>query len=211
MPQNYLNEERRLNVAYDQVYAQFTAGNFQQAYSKSQTSLQKLVGQHPLKPKYALLMAMCAGNIKGKDAYVKDLQRVVALYPDSDEQKRAKEILRALGVAGARLPGEAAEEDSKFTYNENELHYVIIVFHEGQAGFNNLRNQVSDYNEQYHKLDKIRLASIYIGTDNKTPVIVLRRFKDKNEAMRYYNGVQKNKGDFLESSIRYDVMPHLTK
>lgn len=203
----FLDEKRRQSLAYDQVYELFRNGQYQQAYDQSQAALQRLVGQHPLKPKYTLLMAMCAGNLKGRDAYIQDLQRVVALYPDSDEQKRAKEILRALGAAGARLPGQAEEEASSFTYNEKEQHYVIVVFAEGQEGFNDLRNQVSDYNEKYHKLDKIRPASIYVGADNKTPVIVLRRFKDRNEAMRYYDGIQKNKSDFIKPGIPYEVYP----
>lgn len=204
----YLDEERRLNLAYDQVYGRFSSGQYQQAYDQSQEALKKLVGQHPLKPKYALLMAMCSGKLQGKDAYVKDLQRVVATYPDSDEQKRAKEILRALGVAGARLPGDADEASSAFTYNENELHYVMIVFPEGQEGINQLRNQISDYNEKYHKLDKIRPASIYVGKENKTPVIVLRRWKDRNAAMRYYDGIQKNKSEFIkDGGAQFEVMP----
>jgi tetratricopeptide (TPR) repeat protein len=204
----FLDEERKLNMAYDQVYRRFTNGQYQDAYDQSQEALKKLVGQHPLKPKYSLLMAMCAGKLQGKDAYVKDLQRVVAMYPDSDEQKRAREILRALGVAGARLPGEAEEESSAFVYNESELHYIMIVFPEGQESVNQLRNEISDYNEKYHKLDKIRPASIYVGTDNKTPVIVLRRWKDKNDAMRYFEGVQKNKGEFIkDGSVKYEVLP----
>lgn len=203
----YLDEERKLNMAYDNVYAQFSNGRYQEAYNASNVALQKLVGQHPLKPKYALLMAMSMGNIKGKDAYVQELQRVVATYPDSEEQKRAKEILRALGVAGARLPGGAEEANSNFTYSENELHYVIVVFNEGQGQLNDLRVKISDYNEKYHKLDKIRPASIYLGQDNKTPVVVLRKFKDKNEAMRYYDGIQKNKTEFVEAGIPFEVMP----
>lgn len=203
----YLSEERRLNQAYDAVYAQFAGGNYQEAYQASQMTLQKLVGQHPLKPKYSLLMAMCVGNLKGKDAYVQELQRVVATYPDSDEQKRAKEILRALGVSGASLPGGAEEASSAFTYNENELHYIMVVFSEGQGQLNDLRNKISDYNEKYHKLDKIRPASIYLGQENKTPVVVLRKYKDKNEAMRYYNGVQQNKTEFVGNGITFEIMP----
>ena len=203
----YLNEERQLNRAYDQVYSKFSSGNFQDAYSDSQKALQRLVGQHPLKPKYALLMAMSVGNLKGKDAYIQELQRVIATYPDSDEQKRAKEILRALGVSGASLPGGAEEANSNFTYNENELHYIIVVFNEGQGQLNDLRNRISDYNEKYHKLDKIRPASIYLGQDNKTPVVVLRRYKDKNAAMRYYEGVMKNKNEFVESSVPFELLP----
>lgn len=203
----FMDEERQLNRAYDQVYAQFANGHYQQAYDASKAALQRLVGQHQLKPKYSLLMAMCVGNLQGKEAYIQELQRVIATYPDSDEQKRAKEILRSLGVSGASLPGGAEEANSAFTFNENELHYIMVVFQPGQSQINDLRNKISDYNEKYHKLDKIRPASIYLGQENKTPVVVLRRFKDKNESMRYYEGVQKNMNEFVESGTPFEILP----
>ncbi len=205
--EEYLSEERQLNRAYDDVYGLFEAGQYQEALSNAQANVSRLFGQHPLKPRYALLMAMCTGNTQGKEAYIADLQRVIATYPDTPEETRAKEILRLLGGAGASLPGQAEEEAATdFSINDSELHYIIVVFNGSEIDLNANKITVSDYNQQYHSLDRLRISNVYLGEDNDIPVLVLRRFKDKETAMNYYNGVQANIGDFIDpSSVPYDI------
>ncbi|MBX2876670.1 MAG: tetratricopeptide repeat protein [Saprospiraceae bacterium] len=205
---NYLDEERRLNLQYDQIYGLFSEGKYQDAYSRSQQAFIKLLGKHNLKPKYALLMAMCVGNTKGKDAYISDLKKVISTYPNTDEQKRAKEILRFLGGATAQLPGQGGGANSGgFKYNEKDLHYIIVVFNES-VKLNDNKIVIADYNQKYHKLDRIRITNIYLGPKNETPVLVMRRFKSKDVAMRYFEGVQKNMGDFLDpNQVDYDILP----
>ncbi len=203
----FMSEEQQRSRRYDQIYQSFKSGNFQDAYDQGQQAVAQLFGKHPLKAKYALLMAMCTGNLKGKDAYVEDLQKVVALYPDTDEQRKAKEILRMLGGAGAKLPGQAAEEESGYSYNPSELHYIIIVFKQ-EVNLNDVKFTVSDYNEKYHSLEKLRISNIYMGEKQETPVLVLRRFKNAEESMRYYEGVRKNAKDFLDAGkYKFDVLP----
>jgi len=206
--QNYLDEERRLNLQYDQIYGLFSDGMYKDAYDRSQQAFIKLLGKHQLKPKYALLMAMCVGNTKGKDAYISDLKKVISSYPNTEEQKRAKEILRFLGGATAQLPGQSSGANTGgFKYNEKDLHYIIVVFNES-VKLNDNKIVIADYNQKYHKLDRIRITNIYLGPKNETPVLVMRRFKDKNAAMRYYDGVQKNLGDFLDANkVSYDILP----
>lgn len=203
----FLDEERRLNMQYDQIYGLFTEGKYADAYQRSQQAAIKLLGKHTLKPKYALLMAMCIGNTKGKDAYIGDLKKVIASYPNTEEQKRAKEILRFLGGATAQLPGQGKAASGGFKYNEKDLHYVIVVFNQN-VKLNDNKIVIADYNQKYHKLDRIRITNIYLGAKNETPVLVMRRFKDKGVAMRYFDGVQKNLGDFLDpNTVDYDILP----
>lgn len=205
---DYLDEERRLNLQYDQIYGLFSEGQYDVAYDRSQQAFIKLLGKHKLKPKYALLMAMCVGNTKGKDAYISDLRKVISTYPNTEEQKRAKEILRFLGGATAQLPGQSAGAGADgFKYNEKDLHYIIVVFNQS-VKLNDNKIVIADYNQKYHKLDRIRITNIYLGPKNETPVLVMRRFKDKNAAMRYYDGVQKNIADFLNpDQVDYDILP----
>lgn len=205
---DYLDEERRLNLQYDQIYGLFSVGKYKVAYDRSQQAFIKLLGKHQLKPKYALLMAMCVGNTKGKDAYISDLKKVISSYPNTEEQKRAKEILRFLGGATAQLPGQNTGANAGgFKYNEKDLHYIIVVFNQS-VKLNDNKIVIADYNQKYHKLDRIRITNIYLGPKNETPVLVMRRFKDKNAAMRYYDGVQKNMGDFLDpNQVDYDILP----
>jgi hypothetical protein len=89
---------------------------------------------------------------------------------------------------------------------DDQLHYVIIVF-KNDISLNDAKVAVSDYNSKFHSLQKLRMNNIYLGTDeNKMPLIAIRRYTDKAEAMDYYNGILKNKKDFLdESKFQYEV------
>ncbi|MEM1214576.1 MAG: tetratricopeptide repeat protein [Bacteroidota bacterium] len=206
--QEYMDGERKLDRAYDETYSLFEAGQYQAAYSQAQQNISRLVGKHPLKARYALLMAMSSGSTQGRDTYVAELQKVIASYPNTPEETRAKEILRLLGAAGASLPGGADEEGGSFKTGDTELHYVIVVFQSQDIDLNANKIVVSDYNRTYHSLDKLRISNVYLGQSNDVPVLVLRRFKDKNKAMSYYNGIQNNIDDFINPDTSpYQVFP----
>ena len=202
-------ENRLLNEYYDATYSAFTTGNYRVAYDKSVSAKEKFGAANPYQPKFALLAAMSTGSLEGKEAYVSALQEVIARYPDTDEQRRAREILRLLGESAASLPGGAKEEIEQFKVEDDALHYVIVVFKNNESDLNKNKVTVSDYNEKYHKLDRLRISNIYLGTDadSRLPILVLRRFKDKAEAMKYYTGVQKNQSDFIPSAEGYELFP----
>ena len=200
-----LDEERKLNNYYDDAYSDFTSGRYQQAFEKSNAAKEKFGAANALQPRFALLSAMSAGNLQGQEAYVTALKEVVAKYPNTDENRRAKEILRLLGVSGAQLPGQQVEDETEFTMEDDKLHYVLVIFNDSSASLTESKAKVSDYNRKFHRLDKLRISNIYLGTDVRTPIIVIRRFKNKAEAMRYYQGIEKNRSDFIDRSVPHEI------
>ena len=204
-----VKEEQKLNNYYDDAYNDFQAGNYKGAFEKSSSAKDKFGAANPLQPKFALLAAMSTGSLEGKDAYVQELKNVVAKYPDTEEQRRAKEILRLLGETTASLPGGAEEALKNFKVEEDKLHYVIIVFSNFEIKLNDAKIKVSDYNQKYHKLDRLRISNIFLGqsAEDRLPILVLRRFKNKAEAMKYYSGTKLNSKDFLEEKMGFEVFP----
>ncbi len=208
---NYLAEvkaeENRLSHYYDETFAAFTSGNYQQAYQRSLQAAQLFGAQNPMQAKFALLTAMSTGNLQGKEAYVNSLKDLIARYPDTPEQKRAREILRLLGESQASLPGRAVEETAgQFKVTDDQLHYILIVFNE-DIRLNDSKVSVSNYNLEFHKLDKLRISNIYLGTEAETriPILVIRRFQNKEEAMAYYEGARRNSREFIDPAIDYDI------
>jgi hypothetical protein len=59
-----------------------------------------------------------------------------------------------------------------------------------------IKAAVSDYNRENHKLDQLRISNIFLGTDTDMPIVVIRKFDNKEQALRYYNEVKLQK-DFL--------------
>ena len=52
---------------------------------------------------------------------------------------------------------------------------------------NDVTAKFSDYNKEFHSLERLRVTSVYL--DLKTPLLVIKRFNNKAEAMAYYNSV----------------------
>ena len=203
-------EEQKVQRYYEQAYAAFKAGEYQKAYDQASGAKQKFGAANALQPKFALLAAMAAGNVKGKEAYVSELRAVVARYPNTEEQLRAREILRLLGEMTASLPAGAKEELEKFKYEEDKLHYVIVAFDSKDIDLNQCKIAVSDYHQKYHKLDRIRVSNLFLGVkaEDRVPILVLRRFKNKAEAMAYYNGVQSKREEYMGGQdVNFEVFP----
>ncbi|MCP3933539.1 MAG: tetratricopeptide repeat protein [Bacteroidetes bacterium] len=201
-----LDENRRLMNYYNETYDAFKRRAYEDAFTRCAKAKDEFGAKNPLEAKFALLSALCTGNIKGKETYKIALKDVIAKYPQTDEQKRAKEILRL-------LDGKSAEEtaESRFKADQEKLHYIMIIFDDPEVRLTDAKAKVSDYHRQYHKLDKLRISNIYLGDEIKLPVIIIRRFKTKDNAMKYYNGVKKNEKDYINQKKDPFVMYPVTQ
>lgn len=205
---NVLDKDYQLNKYYDETYSDFKNGEYKAVEAKLKSVPSKFGAQNTLAPRFALLNAMTIGNLQGKEAYINALKDVVAKYPKAPEQTRAKEILRLLGVKGSSSAVNAGGSgEGAYKYEEDKLHYMIVVFDDSEISLTDAKVKVSDFHSKYHKLDKLRISNIYLGGgEEKIPLIVVRRFKDKAKAMEYYEGIDKNKGDYVAGD-GYKVYP----
>lgn len=204
----FQKEKMLLNTYYDDTYHAFQQGDFQTAFDRSNTAKEKFGAGNALQPRFALLAALCVGNLKGKESYITALQEVVSKYPNTPEQLRAKELLRLLGETGAALPGgETAKQTTQFLNDPDKSHYILVVFFESVT-LNDYQVKVSNYNQKFHQSEAYNISPIYLGTDEKDrrPVLIIRRFKNKDDAMKYYLGVDKNKKDFINATeVDYEI------
>lgn len=210
---NFVNEmadeEAGRRRAYEAAYAAFENRNYDEARRHINASLSSLPEQHALRARYDLLSAMVAGKLEGRAAYVSGLQQVVNQYNNTPEQTRAREILRLLGESATRVPGRTeAAANTSFKASMDEIHYVLIVFENTDARLNDLKVDLENFNQKYNKADRLKSTPIYIGPSNETPMLVMRRFRDGEAALKYYRNTQENSQDFLAASGEgYQVLP----
>ncbi|WP_157974599.1 tetratricopeptide repeat protein [Lewinella sp. IMCC34183] len=212
---NYVNqlasEQSTRDRAYESAYAAFERRDYPGSRAQISNALGSLPGDHPLRARYDLLNAMVAGKLEGRAAYVSGLQQVINKYDNTPEQTRAREILRLLGETGARIPGQPGTADAAgtaFQATPDEIHYVLIVFENTDVRLNDLKVELEDFNQKFNKLDRLRSTPIYIGRDNETPMLVMRRFRNGKEAMDYYKNTQQNSQEFLaRSGEGFQVLP----
>ena len=201
-------DENKLTREYETAYKAFEQGDFQTAHEMAVKGRATLLGKHPLKARYALLLAMTTGNIQGRQAYINALRQVVSQFDNTPEQTRAREILRLLGESGARLPGQtsASAGSGGFKQTMDELHYLLVVFNDAETDLNAAKVKVAEFNNKYNKSDRLRVTNVYLGAGNKTPVLVIRRVKSGELAMKYVNNAIEREKEFLNAGqFDYDV------
>ncbi len=194
---NYLNElkkeQNQLGAYFDETYALYEAEKYQAA-SKRIKEVNKLFGaDNPMQAKFSLLSAMLGGAINGRKAYIEGLKEVVANYKNTEEEKRAKEILRVLGENVGGGPGSVGkaskEKKSLFKLEEKRMHFMLILLDADKVVVSDVKNAVSDFNKKNYKLQQFRISNIYLGSNVKKPIIVVRKFRNKQKAMAYYDAI----------------------
>ena len=165
-----------------------------------------------MKARFALLSAICTGSISGKDAYIIELKDVIAKHPGTPEQTRAKEILRFLEGRGGKptsvSAADEAEAAKKYIVEHDKLHYMLIVItNKGNVKVNDAKSSLAGFNRLNNKLDKLRISNIYLGTDTNRPIMVIRKFNNKDKAMVYYDAAKAAGGDFIPDGMTYEMYP----
>ncbi len=204
-------EEKKIQYYYDSTFVAFKGGQYKVALDRSANAF-TLFGNAatPLQPKFALLSALCIGNLQGKGAYVEALKEVVAKYPETQEQKRAKEILRFLDSDAAKSDSSRLKTmdtivNSSFIIENEGLHYIIVFFDGTDIRIDDAKGQIADFNRQFFKLDQLKISNIFLGNDTRFPIVLVRKFDSKVAAMSYYSTIEKNKILFLNNSFKYQV------
>lgn len=203
---NFLNagkeKEKELNAYYELTYNTFKKGDYKTAFYRCEDAPKKYGSTNPIMAKFALLGALCLGSLQGNDSYCQALNDVIGRFPNSAEATRAKEIARLLSCKGYEAGGGAAKQvDDAFELEEDKLHYLLILFTEGDIKLESIKNAVSDYNRENHRTEQLRLSNIYLGSTQDQPILVIRKFDNKEKGMKYLNEV-KSKRDFLGETAK---------
>jgi hypothetical protein len=178
----------RIADYYNNAYELFEKGNAKVALDKVD-KVDKLFNpkENLMRAKFALLAAMCEGSLNGKGPYKIALNEVVKTYPETDESKTAANILKHLGNDGTASAKPTTKKTDGLFSTEDGTHFFIAKYDPGVLSRNDITAKFSDYNKEFHSLERLRVNSIYL--DLKTPVLVVKRFKSRDEAMEYYNSV----------------------
>jgi hypothetical protein len=64
----------------------------------------------------------------------------------------------------------------------------------------NSKISISNYNKKYHKTKKLQLSDTPLDRSKKTEIILVRKFENKEKAMKYYDEVDKSKNEFVKDA-----------
>ncbi|MFN8279726.1 MAG: tetratricopeptide repeat protein [Saprospiraceae bacterium] len=205
-----MNKKDELQTGYEKAFGLYQQQQYEECHKILQALATKVKASDPLHPKIALLSAFCIGKTSGKEPYMAALKDVIANYPGSAQETKAKEILRFLrGDQDAFEVVQVTELESiNFKSEDDQMHLMMVVFfNPAPQQIDKAKIKISDYHNKYHKLDNYKMTSLEINTEQNTSAIIIRKYDDKSQAMKYYNSIQKNREEYLPGLTNFEVYP----
>lgn len=204
------DKEDTIEKYYDRTFEYFENGDYATVLEMIEKKDKLYRRNKTYAAKFALLNAISLGSIKGKQDYIDALQQLIRSYPQTPEKTRAKEILRFLKGDQDAFDEILYDEASQaFEDAPEKLHYVFVVTYGlDQKSFDNTKVEILNYNKKFHRFDNLKISNIFLNQQNKARIILIRSFDNKEKAMKYYDGVQKNKQLFIkDETLGYDIFP----
>jgi len=194
-------------IYYNEIFQQFKNGDYKGALAKINSADAEFTKDSRYGIKIDYLKAKITGKEEGKDKYILALEDFIKKYPNTKESIHAKETLRFIKGDKDTFSKLIYEEDlSAFTYQKDKLHYILIVVNDvNENELKSIKTSISNYNKKFHKLDRIRMSSIYFDTKAKDQVILLRKFENAESAMKYFNDVNTSEETFIDSKYNYEL------
>jgi len=191
---------------YNQTFSLYQNEAFQEALNKINAADKVLGDANNIRPKFALLFALCTGSLQGKDDYINALGVVVKDYPDTDEARKANEYLSLLGGGtgigitakpGDDKPYDGRDKSSLFKDSSADQHYVIVVLSDSKVKIEKIKAALSDYNKKYNNLESFKISTLTLEIDPY--IMIIRRFHNGDHAFKYANQAVSKKGEFLKN------------
>jgi hypothetical protein len=149
--------------------------------------------ENPFLPKYYFMKAMVVGSLSDQANFERELQLLADNFPTTEEGEKAVEILNQLNKKGLNVPnseetkedGESDEPKTAFDTNKNAEHFFAIVYPNSEGNVNRVKVAISNFNKKFYSNDKLKVTNSFVNKDNQ--IIIVRRFKDVERAMSYFN------------------------
>ena len=203
------SELDRLEQYYQETYVIFEQGNHEEVLNRIRGVEDKFGLNNVMMGKFELLKAMSLGAQIGKEAYVDALKYIVARYPNSEEEKKAQDMLLLLGDSDASKGyGETGLSTAKFIVEENALHFVIVyVENQDVVSVNDAKVAIAGFTTKYFQLDNLKTSNLVFDPSKNQYLILIRSFTTKEKAMAFYETAVRNPHDFLPKTAVFQVYP----
>lgn len=190
------DKENAVNAFYASTYNDFTSNNFTNVLERVKTA-DTLFKPNPLKPKFDLLQAMAIGHVQDRNAYIAALDTVVKKYPSGEVHDKAIEMLTLIGAApkaaNAKQQSTAKNDQNKpkgpspYAMHPDNPHYFVVAFNVVNAQTRAIGDSLANFNTKNHSIDNLKVQPQLL--DPKSQMIVVKQFKNKDDAMDYYNEI----------------------
>lgn len=146
-----------------------------------------LYPKNPLSPKFAYLEAVATGYTQGLDAYKNALTKVMILYPKDSVKQLAQTTLEYLNKK--IIP--AKDTGLNYTTDDDTVYYWdAIIDNKESAKVNDFRSALANANAQTFSQNSLQMDNLLLNPNQQ--LILIRKFKTKDEAKNYYGFMANN-------------------
>jgi outer membrane protein assembly factor BamD (BamD/ComL family) len=170
---------------YQQAYKSYTEENFASAISQCDDAFINH-GKDPLIPKFMLLRAYCIARISDERNFKEELTKLIKSWPDSEESRKAGEIIAYLNEKIPELKVEEEKEIAQELYvaDTTAVHVFALVIADPAFNINQANFDVISYNIDNYTNNNYRTQGELV--ENKYIMIVVSGFSKYFKALEYY-------------------------
>jgi tetratricopeptide (TPR) repeat protein len=192
--QNAINAKKgEVELFYGDAYNLFSENKTREAFDKCNEGLKKF-GKSDYSSRFALVRALCVGKLYGTDSLESALTSVIAKFSsDVALKNKAQEYLDALKNTKNPNTNSSAPASSLFSFNENAEHVWVCLLPKNFLGENSFKAKLSDFNGKFYSNAALEVNSIQYQEQG---LIFSRKFKNKSEAMNYFEALEENNEPF---------------
>jgi tetratricopeptide (TPR) repeat protein len=180
-----LADLQQVEKLYQSAYDDYISENFAGSVAICDSALIQF-GKHELAPKFLLLRAYCIGRISDERTFKEELSKLIKLWPDTPETKKASEIIAYLNQ---QIPTLKVEEDKQiaseiYVEDKSSPHLFALIIQNASFNINQAIFDVISYNIDNYKNKNFRTEGTLV--ENKYIMITVSGFADMQAAMDYY-------------------------
>lgn len=195
---------------YEQTYTDFNNKQWRSVVQTADRDIPLCVDAS-LKAKFSYLRAVAAGQVYNEDTLINGLKGVINDFPSEPVAELARIYLSTFAPekVNPSTPTEQAEKAdgekkegkgnsttptttptnnaalaNLYTYNAEEMHYVILLVKTANLPVQNVKLNVTNFGKTYFSLQRFNISSFYIN--NEQQMITIAKFTNAEAAMDYY-------------------------
>ena len=177
---------------YETAYNTYLKQDFPSAIKLCDEGLEKY-SKDDLVPKFMLLRAYCVAGTGDERTYKDELQKVIKSRPESEEAKKASEIIAYLNQKIPELKVEEEKEIARelFVADTAKPHVFALIIADPSFNINQANFDVISYNIDNYTNDNYRTRGELV--DNKYIILTVSGFSNYEKVMDYYNAFRVEK------------------
>ncbi|MDG5491129.1 tetratricopeptide repeat protein [Psychroserpens sp. SPM9] len=196
----FAKDENSPERLYEGLFKQFGEQNYAEVIAQSEVYISQFEGD-PIVPKFEILKASASGRLNGFEAYKKGVNFVALTYPNSEEGKRAQEIMQMV------IPILAKKE---FVSNDTAKHFNVLY-----PFANDEKDQIEDFVKQLDdaisKVNYFELSTSIDVYDPNTTFVVVHGLTSIQGASGFAEILKENKNKidrnfYSISSPNYEIV-----